>query len=524
MDVADSGPVTEDVPFRAPRESRQMHCETGLNPALYRAAQVRELDRRAIEEFWIPGATLMARAGKAAFEALRQRWPKAKRIVVLAGVGNNAGDGFVVARLCREAGLKVRVLQVSEAGHFSKDAAAAREALRKAGVQPEPFGGEVAVDALVAADVLVDALLGTGLSGEVREPFADAVRATNATPAPVLALDIPSGLDADTGRVLGVAIRADLTVSFIGFKQGMFLGEGPEHCGAVTCSDLAVPPEVYLPVQPSGRILSLAESADLLAPRRRTAHKGDFGHVLVVGGAEGMGGAARMAGEAAARCGAGLTSIAAHPYHAAALSAARPELMAHPVQSRDDLDPLLERASVVALGPGLGRSAWAQAMWDRVMESELPLVVDADGLNLLAEHPQQRSDWVLTPHPGEAARLLGSDTASVQADRFAAAAELQARYGGTVVLKGAGTLVRDGEGPTGLCAAGNPGMASGGMGDVLTGTIAALLAQGLAPAQAARLGVCLHATAADRAARDGERGLLASDLLPHLRALVNPTA
>ena len=258
-----------------------------------------------------------------------------------------------------------------------------------------------------------------------------------------------------------------------------------------------------------------------LPPRSRASHKGDYGHVLVVGGDHGMAGAVRLAGEAAARTGSGLVSIATCLVHAAAIAAARPELMCHGVECARDLRPLLQRASVVAIGPGLGQSAWARDMLAAVLQTHLPLVVDADALNLLAQEPTRRDDWILTPHPGEAARLLGITTEQIQADRLHAVQTLQQRYGGVCVLKGAGSLVCAPE-SIALCEVGNPGMASGGMGDVLTGIIAALLAQGLSLVDAACAGVYIHAKAGDRAAQDGERGLLASDLMPYLRPLVNP--
>lgn len=258
-----------------------------------------------------------------------------------------------------------------------------------------------------------------------------------------------------------------------------------------------------------------------LPPRARASHKGDYGHVLVVGGDHGMVGAVRLAGEAAARTGSGLVSIATRAAHAAVIAAVRPELMCHGVECARDLRVLLQRASVIAIGPGLGQSAWAHDMLAAVLQMRLPRVVDADALNLLAQEPMQCDHWVLTPHPGEAARLLGMTTKQVQADRLQAAQALQQRYGGVCVLKGAGTLVCTSE-SVAICEAGNPGMASGGMGDVLTGVIAGLLAQGLSLVDAACAGVYIHAKAGDRAAQEGERGLLASDVMPHLRKLVNP--
>ena len=265
---------------------------------------------------------------------------------------------------------------------------------------------------------------------------------------------------------------------------------------------------------------NLQEILERELPRKPTDSKGQFGHVLVVGGESGMSGAVRLAGEAAARSGAGLVSVATRTEHAAIISAAVPELMCHGVEGSQSLMPLLHRASVVAIGPGLGQSEWAQTLFGVLLQSHLPMVVDADALNLLAAEPITKDNWILTPHPGEAARLLEQTVDEVQSDRVAAALELQKKYGGVVVLKGAGTVVANSDGIMGICKEGNPGMATGGMGDVLTGVIAGLLAQGVSPDQAARLGVCLHARAGDLAAQEGQRGLLASDLLPVLRRLL----
>ena len=489
-----------------------------LPRALYRAAQVREFDRIAIEEYGIPGEQLMDRAGGAAFALLYERWPELRDVTVLVGTGNNGGDGFVVARLALQAGLTVRVLQLGDRQRIAGDAALNARRYADLGGDWRPFAGLPQ-----RTDLIVDGVFGTGLERDVTGAWAEAVQAVNAHPAPVLALDIPSGLHSDTGRALGVAVRAAATISFIGLKQGLFTGDGPAHCGAVSFDALEVPARIYGRQILSARRLDAATLAQHLRPRRRTAHKGDFGHALVVGGDLGFGGAARLAAEAAGRVGAGLVSLATRPAHVSAVLAARPEVMVRGVDAAAELDPLLERATVLAIGPGLGRGDWGRAMWERVCVVPRPLVVDADALNLLAERPRRRDDWVLTPHPGEAARLLGTSSAAVQADRFAALDELLGRYGGAVVLKGAGTLSgAPGPRPPGVCSAGNPGMASGGMGDVLTGVIAGLLAQGHAPEQAAELGVCLHAAAADAAAADGERGLLAGDLLPQLRRFANP--
>lgn len=489
-----------------------------LPHTLYRAEGARALDRVAIEEFGIPGIVLMERAGEAAFNLLRKRWPRARHIAVLCGGGNNGGDGFVLARHAHRQRLPVTVFLLADPQNLHGEALEAYRAMTREGLVAE----QVLPDTLAGYDVLVDALLGTGLSADVRDPFRHAIELVNAARRPVLALDIPSGLSADSGAVLGAAVRAEATITFIGLKQGLLTGAGPGLCGEIQFDSLQVPADVHERVSPSARRIDYHGQTFLLPPRLRSAHKGDHGHVLVVGGDHGMCGAVRLAGEAALRAGAGLVSVATRAAHAPLLSAQRPELMCHGVESPEDLDPLLSRITLVAIGPGLGRGTWGQAMFRRILGLKTPMVVDADALNLLAGEPVRRDHWILTPHPGEAGRLLGCTSGEIQQDRFAAVRAIQERHGGIIVLKGAGTLVCVPGGEISLCSEGNPGMGSGGMGDVLTGVIAALVAQDVPLADAARLGACLHAAAADRAAHGGERGLLASDLMPHLRRLANP--
>jgi NAD(P)H-hydrate epimerase len=487
---------------------------------LYRAVQVRELDRIAIEERGIPGYTLMRRAGEAAFELLRQRWPDARRIVVVCGGGNNAGDGYVVARLARQAGLEVQALTLSNPDELRGDALTAWRDACTAGVPTTVFSAAGLAD----AELLVDAILGTGLEREVSDVWREAIEAMNAHSADTLAIDIPSGLHADTGTILGAAIQAAATITFIGLKQGSFTGQGPACCGEVHFADLGVPPEIYRAIHPACWRYAGEDLPALLPKRWRSAHKGHFGHVLVIGGELGLAGAARMAGEAAARCGAGLVSVATRAAHAGLQAAVRPELMFHGIETPDELDSLLDRATVVAVGPGLGRGDWGRSMLQAALAGDKPLVIDADGLNLLAIEPLFRENWVLTPHVGEAARLLKMTPAQVEADRFAAVEDAALRFGGIAVLKGAGSLIASRtDGLVALCSAGNPGMACGGMGDVLTGVIAALVAQGLPLFAAAKAGVYLHGRAGDLAAQaGGERGLLATDLLLFLRQLANP--
>ena len=486
---------------------------TASHTALYTAAQVRALDARAIAECGVSGLDLMQRAAWAAFDRLQRLWPQARRLCVLCGPGKNGGDGYLLALRARDAGLAVRVLALGRAA--GGDAAVARARWCEAAGLPEELAE--APTALPEADVFVDALFGTGLGRPLQGVAAALVQALDAAQVPVLALDVPSGLCADTGRVLGAAVRARATVSFVAWKRGLFTLDGPDQAGDLHLATLDLPESLYR-APADAALLAWPATQSLLPPRPRNAHKGRFGHVLAVGGDLGYGGAVHLCAEAALRSGAGLVSVATRGQHVAALHAARPEAMVAAIDGPQDLKPLLDRVDVVALGPGLGTRAWGHAHWHAVMGRRLPTVIDADALNLLAREPRPCGmPAVLTPHPAEAARLLGQDVAAVQADRFAAARALARRHAAVVVLKGCGSLVAAPDGRVALCPWGNPGMASGGMGDVLTGVIAALLAQGLETWEAACLGVAAHARAGDAVAqRLGAVGLLAGDVVAGL--------
>jgi hydroxyethylthiazole kinase-like uncharacterized protein yjeF len=500
-----------------------MHRPLNKSTAIYSAAQVRALDAYEIEKRRVPGYTLMTRAAEGALKLLRARWPQARRVAVVCGAGNNGGDGYVLARLAQATGLETLVLAAVPPDKLAGDARRAQEDWLAAGGNAHPFDS----DALSGSDVIVDGLLGTGFRPPVRPDTLAVIRAINAARRPVLALDIPSGVDADSGAVGEEAVRAELTLSFVGFKAGQFLGAGPEHTGALLLDDLGVVAPVQSEYAPLMRRIDESEIVAALPRRARDAHKGSNGRVLVVGGGIGMPGALRLAGVAALRSGAGLVTVAGAAENLVAVTAAQPELIYLPVSAGTALDEALRAANVVAMGPGLGTGEWAQRLWSQVLTLRPPaVVVDADALNLLARDPQRLpADWILTPHPGEAARLLGVETRAVQADRLAAVRELRARYGAVTVLKGAGTLVASGPADAldlHICDRGNPGMATAGMGDVLTGVIAALRAQGADAALAARVGVLLHALAGDSAAQGGQRGLVASDVLAELRGWVNP--
>lgn len=485
---------------------------------VYPVAAVREIDRCAIEDEGIPGYTLMTRAGTAAVRAAQRHFPQAQRWQVVCGAGNNAGDGYVVARLASDAGLVVSVVTMVDPETLRGDAATAYGDFVANGGVVSAWSGEIDAD----ADLIVDGILGSGLERPLEGGFADAVKAIDAHSAAVLALDIPTGIHGDSGHVLGTAVTADLTVTFVGLKAGLFLGAGPGHCGVVEFAGLDIPEHCRDVSATVLRRIDVARIRTCLPRRPRDSHKGDFGHVLVVGGGAGMPGAVRLCGEAALRSGAGRVSIATDPAHAAVVVSSCPELMSHGVANVEDFEALLGSANVVAIGPGLGTSDWARTLLAAVSATDTPSVWDADALNLLAEHGDKDEKRIITPHPGEAGRLLGSSARDVQADRAAALAALAKKYGGTAVLKGAGTLVSTITGAPFVCTSGNPGMAAPGMGDVLTGVIAALVAQGLSLEDAAAVGVKVHARAGDVAARAGERGLVASDLIAELRGVINP--
>jgi NAD(P)H-hydrate epimerase len=485
---------------------------------VYSVEAVREVDREAIERLGIPGYTLMTSAAMEALDEAIALYPAAKRWQVVCGAGNNGGDGYVLAKLAAQRGISVSVIAIAAPEKLTGDAAIAYADYVADGGRVESWQG--APDA--HAEMIVDALLGSGLDRDVDGQYADVIDAINVHPAPVMALDIPSGVDGDTGAIRGTAVRANLTVTFVGLKTGLFLNDGPDCVGELRFSDLQIPHKCYEQSGERLRRIDYADFAELLPARSRRAHKGDFGHLLLIGGGPGMPGAIRLAGEAALRCGAGRVSVATHPSHIAAITSGRPELMCHPIDKPSDVRGLLGSADTLAVGPGLGTAKWGRGLFDEVMTSGLPMVVDADALNLLASSPDRRDGRILTPHPGEAARLLGTDTASIQKDRIGAVEKLQDTFGGTVVLKGSGSLVLSSHGPAWISTSGNPGMASAGMGDVLTGVIAALLAQGMPFESAATCGVEIHARAGDRAAKSGQRGLIASDLLQELRSLVNP--
>ena len=493
------------------------HTKDELPDALYSAAQVRGLDASLIAA-GTPGFELMQRAARATWRALVRQWPTANELCVLAGHGNNAGDGYLVAVLAQRAGWAVRVLAVGDSQRLQGDAALAHAEAVSENVVIEPWTAQTGLRGIV-----LDALLGTGLSGDVREPYAGAIAAINASALPVAAVDIPSGLCADTGRILGRAVSADLTVTFIGLKLGLFTGEAADVVGELVFNDLHADPQMLAGAPVSARRL-MPGNLPRLASRAPASHKGKFGHVLLIGGDHGLGGAILLSAQSALRSGAGMVSVATRAEHVPAALARIPEAMVLGTSSANQLMELLQKVSVLVVGPGLGRAGWGRSLLSAASDAALPQVWDADALNLLAEERATLPrDCVITPHPGEAARLLGISTAEVQADRPAAAHALSKKYTAVVVLKGAGSLVAHPDGRLALCHQGHPAMATAGLGDVLAGLVGALLAQGMTAFDAACLGGWLHANAGAQQGKFG-RGLAASDLIPAIRQLLEEHA
>lgn len=509
---------------------------------LFTAEQVRSLDNIAIQQCDIPGFTLMQRAATVAFNTLLERWPQVRHVQVFAGSGNNAADGYLVAALAKEQGLSAEVITLSDPEGLTGDAKLAFEAAQKQQVSITAFAdfdGEH--EKAHAHPVCVDALFGTGLSREVTGDYAKAITFINGSDRPVIAIDIPSGLSADTGASLGMAVRADVTVCFIGLKQGLLTNQAGDHVGELIFHDLDVPDRVFSgdsSPQPSAQRIDINSVGKMLAPRAVASHKGSHGHVVVIGGDSSFGGAVLMAAEAALRSGAGLVSVITRLAHRPALLARTPEVMVLGTEDENsNIDGLIARASAIVIGPGLGRSDWARGLMQKALSAQLsrdlPLVIDADGLQLLAEKREQgaaengsgikRDNWILTPHPGEASALLGISVSEIQQDRFRAVRQLNKDWGGACLLKGSGSLICTAEQEVSLCSEGNAGMATGGMGDVLSGIVGSLVAQGHSLGDSLQAAACIHGEAADLSMQEsGQRGMAATDLMPYIRELVNP--
>ena len=483
---------------------------------VYLAQQIREHEGNAAKASGCDLFTLMERAGHAAF--LNWKSFNAQQTLVLVGSGNNAGDGYIAASLIKQADRHVVVCAVDENKELTGDAAKAQKRWIDA-------GGEIcnfSADALDECDVIIDALLGTGLENTVRDNVATIIKAANESTKPILSIDVPSGINADTGQPLGIAIKATKTITFVGVKQGLTTAAGKQYVGELIFDDLAIGESFVELASPSGKLINI-NSFKGLGPRALNSHKGSYGKLLCIGGNQGTAGAISLTSEAALRAGAGMVRVHTHESSIMPVSFGRPELMV----SSNNLQHALEWASCAVIGPGLGQDEWAKNNFNQVIEyctrNNMLLVIDADALNLLAKQasPKMPTRCVLTPHPGEASRLLKVTTGEIESDRFSYVQQCAKRYSAVCVLKGAGTLIADGK-HTWVCEEGSPALAVGGSGDVLTGIVGALLAQGLDCAEATCYGVTLHAKAGDIAGqKNGERGMLPSDLFCIVRRLIN---
>ncbi len=498
---------------------------------VYTAAQCREIDKMAMQALSLSGLQLMNRAAEAAMEVLLDKWPAAQRISLYCGPGNNGGDGYLLAAKAHKLGYKVRVWAVLPAA--SDLAKAAQSIAIEQGLDIQVLSDDPEQWLDPRTDLIIDAIFGHGLTRPIEAGIARLIHRLNQARLPVFALDIPSGINSDTGRVMGVAIRANVSCSFIAAKLGMYTGEGPDYSGEICEHALGVGPEIVTAITPACEVIDLTLLKRLLPLPKASSHKGDFGHVSIVGGHPGMVGAAILAALAAARSGAGRVTVSSEESHIHLIQQANPVLMTQSVDASGGLQ-LADSISAVALGPGLGcqlaaadnsdHISWSVAVFESVLAQararDLPMLVDADALTLLAHFPGEYKRWVLSPHPKEAATLLGVSVQDIQADRPAACRQISQRYSGVCVLKGKGSLVAQGGQQLAICQAGNWGMATAGSGDVLSGIIAALLATGMDGYAATRLAVGVHAEAGDLAARAlAKRSMLATDLIDYLPAV-----
>lgn len=489
---------------------------------LYLSAHISAIEHQATAQ-GISSTALMNRAGVASFDLLKARWPEVDAVHVLCGGGNNAGDGYVLAALAAKRAIPTYVWYLSDPVTLAGAAQKAYQYAIQEQVTVASFDEQAVMAVLSSGSVLVDALLGIGFKAPLREAYALAIHWLNQQVQPVLSLDIPSGINPDTGAG-DVAVIANTTSTFIGQKVGLATGRGLACAGQISLATLGLPSDLLAQSDCRGQQIDGQALLAMLLDRQPDAHKGHSGHVMIIGGDSGTGGALLMASEMALYGGSGLVSAVTRPEHSTQLLIRRPEIMAHSVNSGQELLPLLKRASVLAIGPGLGTKAWGAQLCHHGLESQLPVIVDADGLNLFASHDsftQPREKWVLTPHPGEAARLLSCTVSDIEHNRLAAALALNAKFGGVIVLKGAGTIVTDGH-KIAINDTLAPALATGGMGDILTGLIAALYAQGLDLFDASALAVWLHSEAGRQLGdKLGVRGVLATEVIVAIREQLN---
>jgi len=499
---------------------------------LYTASETRKIDNLAIKEKGVSGYSLMQMAAEFTLDVILREFSPVEELIIFCSKGKNSGDGFLLGSFAKEFGLEVTIVMSNTSNVLKGVSRKAFEEMKDAKVK---IISTKSVEKLKVSNkaVIVDALIGTGLKGNLRKNIKESILALNklGVKLPVLSLDIPSGINPDTGDADDIAVYADITATFVAQKRGCFTSVGKKFSGEIVYSDLEIPKNLFSKITSTSYVVDYEDSISKVVYREQDAHKGHFGNVLIVGGDRGLGGAGLLSSRAAVYSGAGLTSLVTRPEHVSASLVSCPEVMVKGVDSGQDIEEHLVKPDVIAIGPGLGQSAWSEQMIQRVFweaeKRDISVIMDADALNLLTKL-KLSSDLpkrlILTPHPGEAARLLNTSVAVIESNRFSAAAKIQKKFNATVVLKGSGTVICHKSGGTqkwGICDSGNPGMATGGMGDVLTGIIAGLLAQGLTLKEAAEAGVDLHAKAADQASLEfGEAGLTSSDVINELKYLL----
>jgi len=507
---------------------------------LVTAAEMREMDRKTIEDFGLPGQVLMENAGRKAIDMFMAEFPEinSKKICILAGRGNNGGDALVMARYLLNKAKTVNTFVCTARDKLKGDALTNLILLetlcREKGGQhlffiPDADAFEKFRSSIGHHDLFVDGLLGTGLNTPVRGFFKEVITTVNKTARPVFSLDIPSGLDADTGMPLGICINARATATFGFAKAGHFLGNARAFTGHLKVMDIGIPDYIAASCPPRLQVLQPSTIAPLFPPRDTHGHKGTWGHVMIIAGSRGKSGAAILAANAAVAAGTGLVTLAVPDAINDTVETCTLEAMTAPLPdggkgyltytALDTIQDLARNKSALALGPGLGTHEDTRKLVTALVEkTDLPLILDADALNCIAPDPsllkKRKAPTILTPHPGEMARLTGRSVQEIQADRLGSAREFAAAYQVILVLKGAGTITALPHGKAFFCPTGTPGMASGGMGDVLTGIIAGLTAQGLSPADAARAGTFLHGACGDLMARKkGPWGIPASEMV-----------
>jgi len=488
---------------------------------IYDPSTVAEVDNRAIHEFSMPGIELMEKAAAYAFQCSQECFPNIDSIQIFCGSGNNAGDAYLFGCYAIDHGITTSVIYLSNPKTLKGDAYSAYQRYKAKEGKLIQWHENININ----SDLIIDGIFGIGINRPVKGIFLKAIESINQDSTPVLSLDIPSGLSGENGKIMGSSVRADLTITFVGKKIGLYINDGPKVNKRIKYSNLDIPEVCFEKARPILEEINESHISQILRQRKKDSHKGNFGHVLVVGGNHGMGGAVRITAEAALRTGAGLVSVITTSENAQTILKIRPEIMTHALESdHKNLPHIIDNVDVIAIGPGLGQDQWAMGLYDAVLESNKPLILDADALNILAKNPQQKEDWVLTPHPGEAARLLACSNSEIQSDRLKSLKNLCDGFGGVVLLKGQNTLIGRKAAIPHMISAGNPGMSTAGMGDLLTGIISGLYAQFRDQdlQLLTSVSALIHSTAGDRAARSGERGIVATDLFVELKDLLNP--